>query len=183
MRIIHCTQKLLKEIGNPSLIDIPTDTGGLGNWYTNLIRINRRKCLLFTNEKTLYGFLIPNVKKANLKNIVNEFLVNLSYNLQAAGFGLDIINKVMQEYKEIGFAKTASKKVLGSMTQIAFEYAIRVQMKEGLGNIRILETNRCMNKTLRTMLEGKKYFYPIETLREVLSMVPQQFPSLKISQV
>ena len=28
-----------------------------------------------------------------------------SYNLQAEGFDLDIINKVMQEYKEIGFAK------------------------------------------------------------------------------
>ena len=173
MRMIHWTQKLLKEIGNPYLIDIPTDTGGLGNWYANLTRIDRRKCLLFTNEKTLYSFLIPNVKKANLKDIVDEFLVNISYNLQVECFGLDIINKVMQEYKEIGFAKTASKKVLGSMNQIAFEYAIRVQMKEGLDNIRILETNRDMNKALRTMLEGKKYFYPIEALREVLSSVPQ----------
>ena len=104
---------------------------------------------------------------------MDEFLVNISYNLQVECFGLDIINKVMQEYKEIGFAKTASKKVLGSMNQIAFEYAIRVQMKEGLDNIRILETNRDMNKALRTMLEGKKYFYPIEALREVLSSVPQ----------
>lgn len=80
MRIIHCTQKLLKEIGNTSLIDILTDTGGLGN-------------------------------------------------------------------------------------------------------IRILETNRDMNKTLRTMLEGRKYFYPVEALRDVLSRVPQRFPSLKIFQV
>ena len=153
-------------------ISLPT-SDGLGNWYCNIIRIDRRTCLLFTNEKTLYTFLIPNVKKANLKNIVNEFLVNLSYNLQVEGFGLDIINKVMQEYKEIEFAKTASKKILGSMNQIAFEYAIRVQMKEGLCNIRILETNRDMNKTLRSMLKGKKYFYPIEALRKVLSRVPQ----------
>jgi hypothetical protein len=46
-------------------------------------------------------------------------------------------------------------------------------MKEGLGNIRILETNRDMHKPHRTMPQGKKYFYPIEALRDVLSMVPQ----------
>jgi hypothetical protein len=160
-------------MGNPPLIDIPADTEGLGNWYANLIRIDRKKCLLFTNEKTLYSFLIPNVKKATLKNIVDEFRVNVSFNLQSERFSLDIINKAMQEYSEIGFAKTASRQVLGSMNQIAFEYEIRVQMKEGLGNIRILETNRDMNKTLRTMLEGKKYFYPIEALIEVLSRIPQ----------
>jgi hypothetical protein len=160
-------------MGNPPLIDIPADTEGLGNWYANLIRIDRKKCLLFTNEKTLYSFLIPNVKKATLKNIVDEFRVNVSFNLQSERFSLDVINKAMQEYSEIGFAKTASRQVLGSMNQIAFEYEIRVQMKEGLGNIRILETNRDMNKTLRTMLEGKKYFYPIEALIEVLSRIPQ----------
>jgi hypothetical protein len=162
-------------MGNPPLIDIPADTEGLGNWYANLIRIDRKKCLLFTNEKTLYSFLIPNVKKATLKNIVDEFRVNVSFNLQSERFSLDIINKAMQEYSEIGFAKTASRQVLGSMNQIAFEYEIRVQMKEGLGNIRILETNRDMNKTLRTMLEGKKYFYPIEALMEVLSTTNLDF--------
>ena len=168
MRIIHCTQKLLKELGNPSLADTPTDAKGLCNWYSNLIGIDRKKCLLFTNEKTLYSFLIPNVKKANLKNIVPEFLFNLSFNLQAEGFGLDVISKVMQEYREIKFAKTDSKKVLGSMNQIAFEYEIRVQMKEGLGNVRILEANKDMNRTLRSILTGKEYFHPIEALQELI---------------
>ncbi len=70
MQILHCTQKLLTELGTPLLADIPADPEGLGNWYANLIRIDRRKCLLFTNDKTLYSFLIPAVKKENLKNIV-----------------------------------------------------------------------------------------------------------------
>jgi hypothetical protein len=173
MRIIHCTQKLLKEMENPPLVDIHADTEGVGNWYANIIRIDRKKCLLFTNEKTLYSFLIPNVRKANLRNIVDEFLVNLSFNLQAEGFGLDVVSKIMQEYQDIGFAKTASKKILGSMNQIAFEWEVRVQMKEGLENIRVLEINKEMNKTLRSNQMGKEYFYPIEALREVLSMVPQ----------
>src|ERR1039457_3647256 len=109
MTLIHCTQKLLKELGNPPFAAYtPAVTGGLGNWYANLIRIDRKKCLLFTNEKTLYSFLIPNILKKNIKNIEEEFLINLNLNLQAEGFSLEIIKKVMQEYTEIGFAKTAS---------------------------------------------------------------------------
>jgi len=43
MRLIHCTQKLLKEMGNPALqsIEEMTDTEGLGNWYGNIIRIDQ----------------------------------------------------------------------------------------------------------------------------------------------
>ena len=115
MRLIHCTQKLLKELGNPPLQspDSSADTQDLGNWYANLLRIDRRKCILFTNEKTLYSFLIPRVKKENLKNIIDEFLFNLNLNLQAEGFPLDVIIRVMAEYTDIGFAKTSSKTVLG----------------------------------------------------------------------
>lgn len=111
MRLIHCTRKLLKELDVP-LVEpdkIPQPTEGLGNWYANLLRIERRKCILFTNEKTLYTFLIPKVLKANLKNIEEEFLINLSYNLQSEGFGIEGIKRVMQEYQQIGFAKTSNR--------------------------------------------------------------------------
>src|SRR4030043_1508539 len=140
MRIIHCTRKLLKELDvplvEPDKIALPTE--GIGNWYANLLRIDRRKCLLFTNEKTLYTFLVPKVLKANLKNMEQEFLINLSYNLQYEGFGLEVINRVMQEYQEIGFAKTMSKSVLGPMNEFIFQYEVLIMQKEGLENIRIL---------------------------------------------
>ena len=148
-----------------NLTRFPNLLKGLGNWYCNLIRIDRRKCILFTNEKTLYSFLIPNVLKKNITNIVEEFLVNLSFNLQAEGFGLEVINRVTQEYKEIGFAKTASKKVLGAMNQLAFEYEVFIEEKEGLENIKILEMNRDIN---RTILKGIKFLHPIEALRALL---------------
>jgi hypothetical protein len=167
MRIIHCTKKLLKELDVPliELENISVCTEGLGNWYANLLRIDRRKCLMFTNEKSLYTFLIPKVLKAKLKNIEKEFLINLSYNLQAEGFSIEVINRVMQEYHEIGFAKTASKKVLGSMNQLAFEYEVLIEQKEGLENIRILELNKHIN---RTIIGTLNYKYPIEVLKNLL---------------
>ena len=167
MRIIHCTQKLLKELNVPIIAPdkTPSDSQGLGNWYANLIRIDRKKCLLFTNENTLYSFLIPHVKKANLKNIVDEFMINLSFNLQYEGFSLDVIAKVMSEYKEIGFAKTASKKVLGSMNELAFQYEVLIMRKEGLGNVKILELNHTIN---RVIMRAIQYKHPIEALKKVL---------------
>lgn len=167
MRIIHCTRKLLKELDvpliEPDTISQPTE--GFGNWYANLLRIDKRKCLLFTNEKTLYTFLIPKVLKANLKNIEDEFLINLSYNLQSEGFGLDVIKRVMQEYQEIGFAKTSNRQVLGSMNEVAFEYDYFIRREGGLEKARIFEINKEIN---RTPMGALKYMNPIEALRKLL---------------
>jgi hypothetical protein len=169
MKIIHCTRKLLKELDVP-LVEpdkIAQHTEGLGNWYANLLRIDRRKCLIFTNEKSLYTFLIPKVLKANLKNIEDEFLINLSYNLQCEGFGLEVINRVMLEYQEIGFAKTSNRQVLGSMNEFAFEYEFFIRREGGLEKARIFEINKQIN---RTPMSPLKYKYPIEGLKSLLEL-------------
>lgn len=86
------------------------------------------------------------------------------------GFGLDVTNRVMQEYQEIGFAKTASKKILGSMNQLAFEYEVLIEQKEGLENVKILEMNRDIN---RTILKGTKFLHPIDALKKLLKDIYQ----------
>jgi hypothetical protein len=166
MTLLHCTQKLLKELGNPLLQNPDESNTGLGNWYANLLRIDRKKCLLFTNEKTLYCFLIPKVKKESLKNIVEDFLLNLNLNLQAEGFPIEVISRVMQGYTDIGFAKTASKHVLGSMNEFTFQYKyVIMNHYGGLENVRILAVNKEIN---RTIMGGINYLHPIESLRELL---------------
>jgi len=166
VRIIHCTRKLLKELDvSPIEPDsYPSNTEGLGNWYANLLRIDRRKCLIFTNEKTLYSFLIPKVLKNNLKNIEEEFLINLNYNLQNEGFSLEVINKIMQEYQEIGFAKTVSKSVLGSMNDLAYQYKFEIMRSEGIDNIRIPQLNQRIN---RTPMRALNYKFSIEALKNL----------------
>ena len=105
MRIFHCTKKLPNEIGTPILIDIPTDTEDLvigmltslgltaGNVFSLLMR---RPSIVSSSRMS---------KKPTSRTSWMSFWSIFSYNLQAEGFDLDIINKVMQEYKEIGFAK------------------------------------------------------------------------------
>jgi hypothetical protein len=167
MRIIHCTQKLLKEL-NESITDInkiPSNPEGLGNWYANLLRINRRKCILFTNEKSLYSFLIPRVVKKNLNDIESEFLTHLSYNLQKEGVSLGVISKVQQECSEIGFAGTSNMSVLGSMIDLAYQFEYFIMREGGIENAGILQINHTMN---RTPMSAIKFTYPIDALRSLL---------------
>jgi len=164
---LHCTQKLLKELGNPPLQSVDELTTGLGNWYANIFILDRKKFLLFINEKTLYSFVIPSMKKENFKNIIDEFLYHLNMNLQVEGFPIAIISKVMQEYKDIFFAKTASKRVLGSMNEITFNAKYMIMNHYGgVRNIKILAVNKDIN---RNILGAINYHRPIEALRELLT--------------
>ena len=164
--ILHCTQKLLKDLGNPPLQTTDEAVTGLGNWYANLLTIDRRKCILFTNEKTLYTFLIPSVKKENLKNVVEDFLLNLNLNLQAEGIPIEVIGRVMLEYTDIGFARTANKKVLGSMNEFTFQYKdIIMNRYARIEQVNALELNKEIN---RTIMGGINYLKPVESLRELL---------------
>jgi hypothetical protein len=49
--ILHCARKLLKELGSPALQNPDEHNTGVGNRYANLLRIDRGKCVLFTNDK------------------------------------------------------------------------------------------------------------------------------------
>lgn len=166
MRIIRCTNKLLKELG-VSPIDFgarTSDLEGLGNWYSNIIRLDRGKHLIFTNEKTLYTFLIPGVLKKDLKNIKNEFISNLLFNLQNEGFGLKVIERVREEYIEIGFTKSTSKSILGSMNEFAFQYEVLLP-EAGIKHSKILHLNQMIN---RVPMGAIKYDHPIERLKKLL---------------
>jgi len=164
MPFLHCTQKVLKElkvpVSNPGEFSF---SEGLSNWYVNLLRIERRKCLLFTNEKTLYSFLVPAVLKENLKHIEQEFLVHLLLNLRYEGFAPDILEKFSREYRQFVFAKTVSRSVLGSMNDIAYHYEVYIHMDGGIENAKIMQINHKIN---RMPMSAISYKYPIEALRE-----------------
>ena len=54
MQLIRCTLKLQKEMGfkKSDLREDEPVFSYLGSWHANLIHIDRRKCILFVNDKT-----------------------------------------------------------------------------------------------------------------------------------
>ena len=165
---IRCTQKLLKEIGikDVSLIEVETHCDKLGDWYANLLYISRRKCVLFTNEKTLYSFLIPRVKRASLTQLHELFLSELQINLFSEGFDHTVVTDLPKRYRDFGIARTKSRSVLGSMTDFALQLKYIFMDREGPDSSNIIEINQRIN---RVPMKAIEYKYSIERLRAAIS--------------
>jgi len=124
MQLIRCTKKLQKEMGftKPALATAEPSPTRLGPWHANLIFIDRRKCVLFTNDKTLFNFIAVDVSRAQIRNFSELFRGWFSCVLADEGFPRPVIEAVMAEHVDIAYANTNSKSVLGSMNDIAFQY-------------------------------------------------------------
>ncbi len=149
MQLIRCTQKLQKEMGlkKADLITQEPDQAILGSWHANLLFINRRKCVLFVNDKTLFNFIIPDLKREQIRQLDKLFISWLQCVLAEEGFEESLRDQVMQEYETIGYAATNSRSVLGSMNDLAFNYQVQIEMEGGVHScmvppLKILETER-----------------------------------------
>lgn len=151
--------------GADLLEEKPPSSSGLGAWYANLLMIDRRKCVLFTSEKTLYSFLVLGVKKADFKRFDELFTSNLRLNLENEGFREDVIEKVMGDYDRIDLGKTRDRSILGSMNDHAYHYKFYIHGEGGLSSCDILSLNKKIN---RTPMGALGYNYGIEEIRYLL---------------
>ena len=166
MQLIRCTKKLQKEIGLKAvdLVDQKLAPGHLGSWHANLLVIGRRKCVLFTNDKTLFNFIIPGVKKAQLNQLDTLFKHHLQCILADEGFDEAICNNIMQEYEIIRFANTNSKSVIGAMNDLAFNYTVSIQQDGGVNNCILPKIIHRLNRMPMKTLD---YGYAIDALQSL----------------
>lgn len=164
MQLIRCTKKLQKEMGlKPS--DLCTEEpcfSYLGPWHANLIYIDRRKCLLFANDRTLLNFIVPDVSRENIRELDKLFTSYLSCILADESFEEADRERILSEYGEIGFANTNSKSVLGSMNDLAFHYKYSILESGGVHSPAVPEIIRRLN---RMPMSAIKEVFPIEALK------------------
>ena len=94
MATLQCTLKLLKELAvTPSP---PVESSGvLESWHGNLLRFDRRKCIPFTNDATLYSVFVPGVRKPQLRRIQDVFGQAVFQSLRLGGFRQGQIEAVL----------------------------------------------------------------------------------------
>ena len=146
MPYICCTHKLAKELGM-KLSSPTTQNEGLGNWYANLLRIERRKCVLFTHEQSLYSLFVPSLKKPEFQHLDDIFVRALFKQLHAEMFTQGQIEKILEEYDgNISYAKTENRSLLGSMNDFALHIKSEVQSRQTLANVDMLLLARRLNR-------------------------------------
>ena len=164
MQLIRCTGKLQKEMGlkKSYLLDTEPPFSYLGSWHANLIYIDRRKCVLFVNDKTLFNFIAPDVPRTAIRDLNSLFKDYLRCVLADEGIMGPAREKIMSEYDEIEYAKTNSKSVLGSMNDLAFHYKFLIQEEGSIHSAMIPSIIRKLNRMPMGAIE---YTYPVEALK------------------
>jgi len=164
MQLIRCTKRLQKEMGlkHSDLCAEEPRFSYLGPWHVNLIHIDRRKCVLFVNDKTLFNFIVPDLSKAQIRDLDKLFKSYLSCMIADAGISEADRVRILSEYDEVRYANTNSKSVLGSMNDLAFHYKYSIQEAGGVHGPAVPEIIRRLNCMPMGAL---KYVFPIEALR------------------
>ena len=164
MAILRCTQKLLSELKlNPSDTVQPADE--LGSWHANLLRIDRRKCVIFTHDRTLYTFFISGLVKVHFKNFHEVFRQNLFKSLMAENLPQKHIEIFLEDIREIEISKTNNRSVLGSMNDLTFQLKYQIADEGGLLNTDITKLNHDLNRIPMSAIEE---IYSIYELRKLL---------------
>jgi hypothetical protein len=160
--LIHCTQKLLAEIPN-RLID-PSISGE--SWHANLLPIDRRKCVLFSHDATLYSVFVPGLRKPEFEHLDEIFGQCLFKALMWDGFPQTLIEQMLEACRAIRFTRSNNRSVLGSMNDIRFHIGVNVEHDGGLTNIDLADLHHRLN---HIPMGAIGYGYPVERLREYLT--------------
>ena len=139
--------------------------GTIGDWHANLLRFERRKCVLFTNSTTLYSIIIPGLKRPNFDRLDEIFRQSLFKRLRIEGFSQFQIEKILEEYQTLHFAKTNNRSVLGSMNDLAFQIEAYIERSGGLSYLDFDVVNDELNRIPMGAIE---YKYSIDVLRDLL---------------
>jgi len=137
----------------------------LGDWYAHLLRIERRKCVIFTSERTLLTFLAVGLDRDAVRDCVTLFQRELRRLLESEGFAPCDVDRVLDEYHELALATTADRSVVGSLNDLARLAAAHVQHKGGLSGCDLKAINHELNLTPMSRLQMAS---PLATTQRVL---------------
>ncbi len=116
MYTIHATKKLLDRVRHPVGDAVGAPSTVLGNWYANAL-FWKPQVALFVNESTLLPVLVP---LAPASTVGARFPAWLAAVLGALGVPEEFVRSEVASMSSFGFSKTASRSVVGTMTEFAF---------------------------------------------------------------
>lgn len=115
MFTLYCTKKLLDRMGHPVEMPVAAATR-LGNWYATALFWKPQMALL-VNERTLLPVMLPLAPSATL---AQRFPAALRGVLRALDLPTEFIEAEIEGMKEVVYAKTSNRSVVGMMNEFTF---------------------------------------------------------------
>ena len=162
--IIRCTQKLLKELRiKPQEPDVISE---VGNWHANLLSIERRKCVLFTHDMTLFSVFVAGLKRQDFDHLDDVFGQAMFKTMLLFDFEQVEIERMLDWSRHNIYAKTNSRSVLGSMNDMAFQVEHHIHTDGGFGYTDLAELHLRINQI---PFKANGYQFPVKCLKVLLS--------------
>ena len=153
--ILRCTRKVLDLLdASPSASPQPSED----DWYANLLWVERQKCLLLTHSETLLSVFVPGVRKPELRPVGPYVVSVIDLHLRAEGLPPGTLGRLDPD--QLVIAKTASRRTLGYMNDIALHIRHQINDAGGLSHTDIGALNHRLRRTMHNY--GGTYAHPIE---------------------
>jgi hypothetical protein len=136
-----------------------------GSWFVNLIRPVRRNWLLFTHSTTLYSFVVPDVRSAELRDLPRVFLDHLAEAFAGEDIAPAESRGLLARYGDSSLARTNSRSVLGSMVDLAFLIEAWANPCGDVGAMDAAELTQSLN---RTPMSAIGYAHAIDKMKRLL---------------
>lgn len=129
MLVLRCTKRLSRRF-ELQLADKPAaSTGSLGDWYANLLNLGKTRWILCVSERTLLPVIIP----ARTDAFRDHFPATLREVLSALRIKEGQIASELNEARDITFARTNNRRVLGVMNDFTRNIDVYPEPMNGLG--------------------------------------------------
>jgi len=167
--LFKCTAKVKAEFGstNRGLVDGPVDNpGSFHEWYCNLFHLERHKCLILTEATTLFSFIVPGIRRNELRDFGKLFRSQAVEALFNDGFTRTQAKRLMDDGPDY-YAKADSRAVLGSMTDLVRMCRFQVSRHGGFDRADFSRINIELNSTPMSWIGMQG---PSECLRSILAL-------------
>ena len=165
---LHCTYKVREQFGIHAdrLAESNTSNAALGNWYVNLLTIDRRKTLIFMSERTLLSFLLFGVKKKSGGVLAELFVSGLVQLLELEDFTGPEIHRAIGAGGQLQYSKTRNRKALGNLNDLQQLYTLAILEEGGFSHCNLWEIMRRMNRMPQRNIG---WVYSIELARDAIA--------------
>jgi uncharacterized protein DUF6933 len=115
---IRCTRKLLERLRVEAPREPTRPTNRLGDWYANLVSTKRGTLAMCVSERSLLPALVAATRDSG--SFILAFQEAVRSVLRGIGAAPELVESEAREMKQIAIATTASRRVLGSLNDLAW---------------------------------------------------------------
>lgn len=157
--MLRCTAKVLALLG---VSEPAIGHASQQDWYAHLVWIDRRKCLLVTHTGTLFSVFMPNVTVAGLRPIGPPVVSAIQAALHAEHLSVDTLGEL--DPQQVAVAKTADRRILGTINDLAFTTEHLIATNGGLARCDIDAVHHRLHRTINSITG---YIPPIDLVTAI----------------